>query len=100
MGCKGPMTFNNCSIVRYNEAVNWPIGVGRGCIGCSEKNFWDNGDFYNRLPSAGPSSIDMVGTAVGGAIIGAVGVHAAATLVHNRFGSHGKDESHDEGGKE
>ena len=23
MGCKGPMTFNNCSIVRYNESVNW-----------------------------------------------------------------------------
>ena len=24
VGCKGPMTFNNCSIVRYNEGVNWP----------------------------------------------------------------------------
>jgi len=22
VGCKGPMTFNNCSIIRYNEGVN------------------------------------------------------------------------------
>ena len=36
VGCKGPMTFNNCSIIRYNEGTNWPIGAGHGCIGCSE----------------------------------------------------------------
>ncbi len=41
MGCKGPMTFNNCSIVRYNSGTNWPIGAGHGCIGCSEPQFWD-----------------------------------------------------------
>ncbi|MCF6200515.1 MAG: hydrogenase small subunit [Hydrogenimonas sp.] len=41
VGCKGPMTFNNCSIVRYNSGTNWPIGAGHGCIGCSEPDFWD-----------------------------------------------------------
>jgi quinone-reactive Ni/Fe-hydrogenase small subunit len=41
MGCKGPMTFNNCSIIRYNSGTNWPIGAGHGCIGCSEPQFWD-----------------------------------------------------------
>ena len=41
MGCKGPFTYNNCSIVRYNEGTNWPIGVGHGCIGCSQPEFWD-----------------------------------------------------------
>jgi quinone-reactive Ni/Fe-hydrogenase small subunit len=41
MGCKGPMTHNNCSIVRYNEGTNWPVGAGHGCIGCSEPDFWD-----------------------------------------------------------
>ncbi|HEY5989398.1 MAG TPA: hydrogenase small subunit, partial [Streptosporangiaceae bacterium] len=41
MGCKGPMTYNNCSTVLYNEGTSWPIGAGHGCIGCSEKDFWD-----------------------------------------------------------
>jgi len=41
MGCKGPMTSNNCGTVLYNERTSWPIGAGHGCIGCSEVNFWD-----------------------------------------------------------
>src|SRR5487761_1393183 len=41
MGCKGPMTYNNCSIIRYNEGTSWPIGAGHGCIGCSEPAVWD-----------------------------------------------------------
>ena len=41
MGCKGPMTSNNCGVVLYNEGTSWPIGAGHGCIGCSEVNFWD-----------------------------------------------------------
>jgi [NiFe] hydrogenase small subunit len=41
MGCKGPDTYNNCSIVKYNDGAGWPIGAGHPCIGCSEPNFWD-----------------------------------------------------------
>jgi len=41
VGCKGPDTYNNCSIVKYNEGTGWPIGAGHPCIGCSEPNFWD-----------------------------------------------------------
>ncbi len=41
MGCKGPDTYNNCPIVKYNEGTGWPIGAGHPCIGCSEPNFWD-----------------------------------------------------------
>ena len=28
MGCKGPVTFQNCPVVRWNEGTNWPIGCG------------------------------------------------------------------------
>lgn len=41
MGCKGPYTFNNCSVSKFNSGVSWPIQAGHGCIGCSEPNFWD-----------------------------------------------------------
>jgi [NiFe] hydrogenase small subunit len=41
VGCKGPYTHNNCSIIRWNQGINWPIGAGHPCIGCSEPAFWD-----------------------------------------------------------
>jgi len=41
LGCKGPMTMNNCPKVLFNE-VNWPVKAGHPCIGCSEPGFWDN----------------------------------------------------------
>ena len=40
LGCKGPKTYNNCPKVLFN-GVNWPVGAGHPCIGCSEPNFWD-----------------------------------------------------------
>lgn len=40
LGCKGPVTYNNCPVVLFNE-TNWPVGGGSPCIGCSEPHFWD-----------------------------------------------------------
>ena len=46
LGCKGPLTMNNCPKARFND-TNWPVGAGHPCIGCSEPGFWDNmGPFY------------------------------------------------------
>ena len=41
MGCKGPDTYNNCPIAKFNEGTSWPVEAGHPCIGCSEPNFWD-----------------------------------------------------------
>jgi len=41
VGCKGPDTYNNCSIAKFNDGTNWPVEAGHPCIGCSEPNFWD-----------------------------------------------------------
>ena len=41
MGCKGPETYNNCPIVKFNDGTSWPVEAGHPCIGCSEPNFWD-----------------------------------------------------------
>jgi quinone-reactive Ni/Fe-hydrogenase small subunit len=85
MGCKGPMTFNNCSIVRYNEAVNWPIGAGHGCIGCSEPQFWDKyaqerpmADTHFKAPTGGvEKTVDEFGMGLITAATIGIGVHAA-----------------------
>lgn len=45
MGCKGPVTYHNCPSVRWNEGVNWPVGGGHGCIGCSEPDFWERATY-------------------------------------------------------
>ncbi len=89
MGCKGPMTFNNCSIVRYNEAVNWPIGAGHGCIGCSEPQFWDKyaqerpmSDVHFKAPGGGvEKSVDEFGLGLLTAAGIGIGIHAVSSVV-------------------
>lgn len=89
MGCKGPMTFNNCSIVRYNEAVNWPIGVGRGCIGCSEPDFWDKYAYERpmanakiKAPTGGvEKTVDEFGLGLLTAAGIGIGIHAIASAL-------------------
>ncbi len=89
VGCKGPMTFNNCSIVRYNEGVNWPVGVGRGCIGCSEPDFWDKyayerpmADANIKAPTGGvEKTVDEFGLGLLTAAGIGIGIHAAASIV-------------------
>ena len=66
MGCKGPVSFQNCPNVKWNGGTSWPIGCGHPCLGCSEPNFWDTmTPFYQHLagvPGFGvASNIDKVG---------------------------------------
>ena len=64
MGCKGPMTYNNCSTVKYNEGTSWPIESGHGCIGCSEVNFWDRYAYERTLASANVNAPGLFGWGV------------------------------------
>jgi hydrogenase small subunit len=88
MGCRGPVTYNACSVTRWNEGTSYPIQSGHGCIGCSENNFWDNGPFYQHLgafPGFGiEATADTIGLAVGAAATAGVAVHAIATNVRKR----------------
>jgi [NiFe] hydrogenase small subunit len=50
MGCRGPETYNNCPIAKFNDGTSWPIEAGAPCIGCSEPAFWDKfTPFYEEL---------------------------------------------------
>ncbi|MGE4296103.1 MAG: hydrogenase small subunit [Campylobacterales bacterium] len=89
VGCKGPMTFNNCSIIRFNDGANWPVGVGRGCIGCAEPDFWDK--YAHERPVAGvvkkgplggvERSVDMFGLGLLTAVGIGIAVHATASVL-------------------
>ncbi len=56
LGCKGPLTHNVCTTVKWNEGTSSPIESGHPCIGCSEPDFWDKGGFYQTLLSETPAA--------------------------------------------
>ncbi|TET72796.1 MAG: twin-arginine translocation signal domain-containing protein [Candidatus Aminicenantes bacterium] len=50
LGCRGPETYNNCPIVKFNDGTSWPVEAGHPCIGCSEPDFWDKmSPFYEEM---------------------------------------------------
>ena len=85
VGCRGPVTYNACSVVKWNEGTSYPVQSGHGCIGCSEAGFWDNGPFYQHLasfPGFGiESTADSIGLSVGTATVAGVAVHAVVTNI-------------------
>jgi len=88
VGCKGPMTYNACGTIKWNNGVSYPIQSGHGCFGCSEENFWDNGPIYERLTGLHgfgiESSADTIGKVAAGALAGGLAVHAIAANVSKR----------------
>jgi hydrogenase small subunit len=85
MGCKGPVTFQNCPNVRWNEGTNWPIGCGHPCIGCAEPDFWDKmTPFYSHLsgvPGFGlQSNVDRVGLWATAGVAAAFAAHGFVQL--------------------
>lgn len=50
MGCRGPETYNNCPVAKFNDGTSWPVEAGHPCIGCSEPDFWDKmTPFYEEM---------------------------------------------------
>jgi hydrogenase small subunit len=82
------VTYNACSVVKWNEGTSYPIQSGHGCIGCSEEGFWDNGPFYQHLPAVAgfgiESTADTVGRTVGLVTLAGVAAHAVVTNVRKR----------------
>lgn len=88
VGCRGPVTYNSCGIIKWNNGVSYPIQSGHGCIGCSEANFWDNGPFYQHLasfPGFGiETTADTIGSIIGAATVVGVAAHAISTNIRKR----------------
>ena len=88
MGCRGPVTYNSCGVIRWNAGVSYPIQSGHGCIGCSEAHFWDNGPFYQHLasfPGFGiETTADKVGLGVAAVTAAGIAAHTLVTNVRKR----------------
>lgn len=39
-GCKGPDTYSDCPVRRWNDGLNFCIDCGAGCMGCAEPSFY------------------------------------------------------------
>jgi hydrogenase small subunit len=88
LGCKGPVTYNACSALRWNEGLSFPIQSGHGCIGCSEDAFWDKGSFYDHLTTVKVPGIagvegtaERIGLTALAAAGAAVAAHAAVSAI-------------------
>ena len=104
MGCKGPSTYNACSVMKWNEGTSFPIQSGHPCIGCSEENFWDNGRIYERASAFGgfgiESDADTIGKTALGITVGALAGHAILANVRkakqvNALEKEGVEGEHD-----
>jgi hydrogenase small subunit len=88
MGCRGPVTYNACGVMRWNEGISYPIQSGHGCIGCSEPSYWDNGPFYQHLasfPGFGiETTADKIGLAAAGVAAAGLAAHAVTTNIRKR----------------
>lgn len=77
LGCKGPVTYNSCATMKWNNETSFPIESGHGCIGCSQPGFWDMGGFYDALSEP---LTDLRGTAATAVVAGAAAGVAVAAM--------------------
>ena len=80
MGCKGPVTYADCPIRRWNSGVNWCVGANAPCHGCAEPAFYqDLSPLYNPLPEVHflglTPMVDTLGWVAAGATAVGIGGH-------------------------
>jgi hydrogenase small subunit len=82
MGCKGPVAFQNCPTIRWNQGTSWPVGAGHGCIACAAPSFWET-PAYQTVPivdedKAPPAAYPPVEEEAGGISPAGAGIIGAA----------------------
>ena len=96
MGCKGPQTYTNCPIVRWNNKTSWCVNSGSPCIGCGGFNWVDeNAPFLSRMRKVGLGHVGgsgggwspaTIGAVAGGVVVGALVVHGVGMGLAGRIG--------------
>ena len=112
LGCKGPQTHANCSLLDFCEVPGaWPVAIGHPCVGCTEQGIGFNVPIYTNLPIEKPTAPMAypavhpdhnvlgrgngaiaigVGSAIAGAVVGA-GVMATRKLSSETEKDQGKE---------
>jgi hydrogenase small subunit len=85
LGCKGPVTSQNCPNIGWNDNTSWPVASGHPCIGCAEPNFWDRmTPFYKHLTGIpgfdAAADIDKVGLYAAGALGAGLAAHSLVQI--------------------
>jgi hydrogenase small subunit len=58
LGCKGPITYADCPLRRWNNGTNWVIGAGAPCNGCTQPEFPDLvAPFYEKITDVEPPAL-------------------------------------------
>jgi hydrogenase small subunit len=96
MGCKGPQTYTNCPLVRWNQKTNWCVESGSVCIGCGTADAlkggpgnWVDADtpFLSRAANVRLPGVFNVQPSTIGEVVGGV---AAVGLIAHGIGSAAK----------
>lgn len=91
LGCKGPIAYNACATVKWNNGTSFPVEAGHGCIACSEPSFWDRGGFYNAISVPDHGTLTEAAAAAGaGVALGAVAT--ALARKHQKDAAHAREE--------
>lgn len=94
VGCKGPVTYADCPIRRWNDHYNWPIGCNSPCIGCTEPGYPDLMEPFTShapdipFPGGSRASTDQIGLGVMGLASLGIGTHFLASLYNGRLQKH------------
>lgn len=87
MGCKGPQTFTQCPITRWNRRASWCVEAGSPCIGCGGLNWVDNNaPFLTRLSDMQFNGFLGLGNVQPGSVAAVAGGVVAAGLVAHGLG--------------
>jgi hydrogenase small subunit len=104
LGCKGPQTHANCSLIDFCEVPGaWPIGIGHPCVGCTEQKIAFRVPMHDTIPTltvTAPASYPGVAPARGGATAASAGiagvivgaVAGAAVMASRKLGEAEKKE--------
>lgn len=94
-GCKGPKTYTDCAQSFWNDGVNFCIGAGSPCAGCTQPEFYAAGSIDDRpgfaplyekqdsfkLPGVGGIDAKKLGLIATGATVAGLGLHLGGKVV-------------------
>lgn len=93
VGCKGPQTYSDCPITRWNDSQSWCVQSGSPCIGCQGFNWVDdNAPFLGRfrrlgINEKGGLNAATIAPIVGAGVAGALVVHGFGMWKAGRIGT-------------
>jgi hydrogenase small subunit len=96
-GCKGPVTYSDCPMRRWNSRTNWPIGSHGICIGCTQPEFYAGlAPLYEKIPEVKlfgiQTTADNIAKVLGVAVAIGLGAHLVGNFATGRLTSKGGEK--------